>query len=180
MMRSLIAPCAALLICACQLPNPYTPPSPPQPASGGTPSLPAPTPESVPPPAGEPESSPQVPPPVQPPREYMLGPASTALVNQARTQAAAGNYAGASASIERALGIEPNNPLLWIELGQVRQAEGNFEQAENLGRKALSLAGGDPRTQAAAWRLIADALRARGRVQAAREAEARADSLVPR
>ena len=74
-----------------------------------------------------------------------------------------GNYAVAASSIERALRIEPNNPLLWIELGQVRQSEANYVQAENLGRKALSLASGDPKTQASAWRLIAQGLQGRGR-----------------
>ena len=69
---------------------------------------------------------------------------------------------------------------LWIELGQVRQAEGNFVQAENLARKGLSLATGDPRTQSSAWRLIAEALRARGRAPEASEAEARANELATR
>jgi tetratricopeptide (TPR) repeat protein len=128
----------------------------------------------LPPPA--PEELPAPP----PPREYQLGSAAQSLVNQARTQAAAGNFAVAAGSIERALRIEPNNPLLWIELGRVRQAEGNYAQAENMGRKGLSLATGDPRTQSSAWRLIAEALRARGRAPQAQEAEARADALSPR
>jgi tetratricopeptide (TPR) repeat protein len=101
-------------------------------------------------------------------------------VDQAHAQVAAGNFVVAAGSIERALRIEPNNPLLWIELGRVRQAEANYAQAENLGRKALSLATGDPRTQSSAWRVIADSLRARGRAPEAREAEARADALVTR
>ena len=100
-------------------------------------------------------------------------------MSQAHTQAAAGNYAVAAGSIERALRIEPTNPLLWIELGKVRQAEGNYAQAENLGRKALSLATGDVRTQSSAWRLIAEALRARGKAPEAQEAQERADALAP-
>ena len=69
----------------------------------------------------------------------------------------------AASSIERALRIEPDNPLLWIELGKVRLAEGNYVQAENMGRKAVSMSVNAPRAQSAAWRLIADSLRARGK-----------------
>jgi tetratricopeptide (TPR) repeat protein len=95
-------------------------------------------------------------------------------VKQARTQTASGNYANAAASIERALRIEPDNPLLWIELGKVRQAERNHAQAEAMARKALVLAEGDTKAQSAAWKLIAESLRSRGRTQAAREADERA------
>ena len=87
------------------------------------------------------------------------------------------NYAVAASSIERALRIEPDNPLLWIELGKVRQAEGNYVQAENMGRKAASMAVNAPRAQSAAWALIAESLRARGKNIEAQEAQARADSL---
>jgi tetratricopeptide (TPR) repeat protein len=173
----------ALALSACQLPNPYKkpppPPQQPQPAPGGAPTLPppAPPPTEQPPAPTEPVEEAPAPPPV---REYQLSSASKSLVSQARTQAAAGNFAVAASSIERALRIEPNNPLLWIELGRVRQAEGNYAQAENLGRKGLSLATGDPRTQSSAWRLIAEALRARGKAPEAQEAEARADALAPR
>jgi tetratricopeptide (TPR) repeat protein len=85
------------------------------------------------------------------------------------------NFPVAAASIERALRIEPDNPLLWIELGKVRQAEGNYSQAENMGRKAASMAGNAPRAQAAAWSLIAESLRARGKNSEAREAQMRAN-----
>lgn len=156
---------------ACAVPPPYQPPPPaptPAPAPGGTPAETQPAP--LPPPVEEP---PPPPPPVV--REPTLGPASRALVAQAQTQAASKNYAVAAASIERALRIEPDNPLLWIELGKVRQAEGNYPQSENMGRKAASMAVNAPRTQAAAWTLVAESLRARGRNAEAREAQERAD-----
>jgi len=86
----------------------------------------------------------------------------------------------ATATVERALRIEPDNPLLWIELGRIRQSEGNAAQADSMARKALALAGGDPYVQEAAWRLIAESLRARGRNQEASEAERRANLAVPR
>ena len=85
----------------------------------------------------------------------------------------------AAASVERALRIEPDNPLLWIELGKVQQAAGNYAQAGHTGKKALSLATGDLKAQVAAWQLIARSLRAQGRNDEALAADARADALMP-
>ena len=175
MNRIAIAGVLALMLGGCSLPNPYQPssPAPTVPPVEGPPTVetqPAPTP----PPVGEPEPLPA---PVV--REPVLSPASRALVGQAQTQLASKNYAVAASSIERALRIEPDNALLWIELGKVRQAEGNYVQAENMGRKAVSMTDA-PRAQATAWRLIADSFRARGKNVEARDAQARAEALTPR
>jgi predicted Zn-dependent protease len=101
-------------------------------------------------------------------------------VLQARKQANSGAYAPAAATIERALRIEPENPLLWIELGQVRLGEGNASQANSMGHKALALATGDAQAQASSWRLIADSLRALQRNPEAAEADKKAAALSPR
>jgi cytochrome c-type biogenesis protein CcmH/NrfG len=82
-----------------------------------------------------------------------------------------GDFNGASSTLDRALRIEPNNPLLWIELGRVRLVEGDARQAEGCGRKALALASGDHGAQQQSGRLLADALRAQQRNQEAREVE---------
>jgi tetratricopeptide (TPR) repeat protein len=118
-------------------------------------------------------------PPAAPTRQFRLGSAASALVTQAHARAAAGDYPAAIATLERALRIEPENPLTWIELGRVQLAAGDAGQADTMGRKALGLASGDPNAQAAAWRLIAEALRARGRNPEASTAEARAAALIP-
>jgi Flp pilus assembly protein TadD len=102
-------------------------------------------------------------PPAGAARQFHLSTATSALVAQAHTQAAGGDFVQAAATLERALRIEPENPLLWLELGRVRLGENNAAQASAMGRKALALATGDPGTEAAAWRLIADSLRAQGR-----------------
>lgn len=106
-----------------------------------------------------------------PPRENHLSPATSSLVTQARALVSRGDLDGASSTLDRALRIEPNNPLVWIELGRLRLAESDAHQAEGCGRKALSLASGDRGTQAQAGRLLADALRAEGRNQEAIEIE---------
>ena len=84
---------------------------------------------------------------------------------------ARGDLDGASSTLDRALRIEPNNPLLWVERGRLRIAENDARQAEGCGRKALALASGDHRTQGQAGRLLADALRAQGRNQEAHDVE---------
>ncbi|MDB6084328.1 MAG: hypothetical protein JWN43_2209 [Gammaproteobacteria bacterium] len=84
-----------------------------------------------------------------------------------------GDLDAASSTLDRALRIEPNNPLLWIELGRVRLAESDARQAEGCGRKALALASGDHATQQQAGHLLADALRAQRRNQEAHEVETR-------
>jgi outer membrane biosynthesis protein TonB len=174
-----VVACLSLGLAACTVPQPYRVPPPPSttpqptPSQGGQPP-PETRPEERPPPV---EQSEPVPPPV---REPTLGPASKALVGQAQTQLATKNYAVAASSIERAMRIEPDNPLLWIELGKVRLAEGNFVQAENMGLKAVSMTVNAPRAQSSAWRLIADSFRARGKNVEARDAQARAEALAPR
>jgi predicted Zn-dependent protease len=100
-------------------------------------------------------------------------------VTYAHQQAASGDTTQAAATLERAVRIEPDNPLVWIELGRVRLAENNPTQANAMGRKALALATGDPAAQSSAWHLIADALRAHGDNVGAADADSRAESLAP-
>lgn len=136
-------------------------------------------------PTPEAEPSVQVPMPLPPPRERprappaTFSPASKALVSQAQTQRKRGDLPGAAVSLDRALRIEPNNPLLWIELGRLRMDQGNFPQAEAMGRRALSMSIGDDGTQSQAWQLIGESFRARGRNTQAEEALARARELAP-
>jgi len=162
---------ASALLAACAVPSPYEKPAPPTEQQPETPPA-----ETRP---GEPPSTVEEPQPQPAPvvREPTLGAASRALVGQAQTQVATKNYAVAASSIERALRIEPDNPLLWIELGKVRLVEGNYVQAENMGRKAVSMSVNAPRAQSSAWKLIADSYRARGKNIEAQEAQARSDSL---
>jgi Flp pilus assembly protein TadD len=80
--------------------------------------------------------------------------ASTALLAQSRTQRAAGSLPAAKASLERALRLDPNNPEVWLELGELELQVGNTSQAAAMGRKAASLAGRDYALAARAQRLV--------------------------
>jgi tetratricopeptide (TPR) repeat protein len=117
--------------------------------------------------------APAAPRPAPPPRENHLSPATRSLVTQAQGLLAKGDLIGASATLDRALRIEPNNPLLWIERGRVRLAQSDARQAEGCAHKALALASGDRATQKQAGRLLADALRVQQRNPEAQEVESR-------
>jgi predicted Zn-dependent protease len=161
------------LLSACVVPRPYTPSNQTQSQS---PPTTEPNVQTRPALTPEPSAPAQIlPTPAPMPRT--LSPASKALVAQAQAQSNAGNDALAAATIERALRIESDNPLLWIELAKIRQNEGNAAQAENMARKALAMSSGDNKTQAAAWRVIAESFRARGRNPEARDADAKAAGL---
>lgn len=112
-------------------------------------------------------------------RQFTLGAAASALVADAHTQEQSRNLGLAAETLERALSIEPHNPLVWIELGRENILAGNAPQAYGMGRKALYLASGDPRAQASAWQLIAASLRAQGRNDEAYVAEEKAVRLSP-
>src|SRR5260370_34778375 len=118
---------AAVLLSACSVLAPRPPMSqPPQPQES------------------PPQPSPSQPParPPQPSRENRLSPATHSLVTQARAQIAHGDLPAASSTLDRALRIEPNNPLLWIELGRLRLAENDAHQPVGFAPKALALARG--------------------------------------
>jgi tetratricopeptide (TPR) repeat protein len=162
------------LLSACSLVRNQPEPS----APSGTPPTSVPSAPEQAPPSPAPPTIPEQPAP--PPKQFHLSPATASLVAQAHKQEAAAAYEPAAATVERALRIEPGNPLLWIELGQVRLSENNAVQANGMGRKALALATGDARAQSSAWHLIADTLRAQNRNQEAAEADQKAASLSPR
>lgn len=122
-------------------------------------------------------ATPTVPPPAA--RQFQLGPAAASLVGIAQGQERSGNYGLAAQTLERALSIEPRNPLVWLALGKESLAAHSPAQAYGMGRKALYLADGDPGVQASAWGLIAASLRAQGQNQAAVAAEQKAAELYP-
>lgn len=98
-----------------------------------------------------------------------------ALLNKAKNQSVAGRMDEASANLERALRIEPRNPVLWHELARVRLEQGQYRQAENMAAKSNMLAGTDRYLQAQNWRVIGEARSRRGDLHGAREAFEKAE-----
>ncbi len=100
-----------------------------------------------------------------------------ALLDQARAESGGDRAAGAAATLERALRIEPRNARLWLELARHHLAQGDTLQAEQLAQRANGLAGTDRTLRAAGWQLIVKARRARGDEPGAEQAEAKVREL---
>jgi len=64
------------------------------------------------------------------------------LVKQAERQRWAGDYVGAAANLERALGLQPLEPYVWNRLARVRMEQGRYVQARNLATRSNVLTGG--------------------------------------
>ena len=124
-------------------------------------------------PSYTPPPSPPTPPP--PPAQTSGNNAVLALLDQAKTQAGAGQSASAGAILERALRIEPRNPYLWQELARVRLEQGQYRQAENLAAKSNALAQGDRSLRAANWRIIGQARGKRGDLKGSQRAFEKAE-----
>ncbi|MFP4317309.1 MAG: tetratricopeptide repeat protein [Desulfovibrionales bacterium] len=103
--------------------------------------------------------------------------AASMLLEQAKAQAGAGQFDQAGATLERALRIEPHNPLLWQELARVRINQGQYRQAENLAAKSNALAGDHRQMQARNWQIIGQARTRLGDPQGAKAAFERAGEL---
>lgn len=113
----------------------------------------------------------EAPPPIQPSNNTAV----IALLNKAGDQSAAGQMDQASENLERALRIEPRNPLLWHELARIRLGQGQYRQAENMAAKSNMLTGSNPDLKAKNWRIIGEARNRLGDLQGAREAFEKAE-----
>jgi len=94
-----------------------------------------------------------------------------ALVDTANRQAASGETANASRTLERALRIEPRNARLWNELAHLYYRDDLYIKAANTAAKSNSLAGSDADLRYDNWRLIARARKKTGDADGASIAE---------
>lgn len=101
-------------------------------------------------------------------------PAVIALRGQAQSSLNDGEPAMAAASIERALRIQAKNPVLWLDLAEIRFAQQEFAQAENTAKKALAYAGDKRDINKKAWTVIANSRYARNDKDGGLRAEAEA------
>lgn len=105
--------------------------------------------------------------------EQLDGPV-LALLTVARDQEGKGDLGSASASLERAMRIAPREPQVLYRLAQVRLAQGDAAQAEQLAQRGLAYAADRPTLQAGLWDLIAEAREKQGNRAGAAEARERA------
>ncbi len=86
-----------------------------------------------------------------------------------------GNYADASALLERAIRIQPKNPELWHVLADVRLKQQQEGLAEDLAKKSILLIKDAPALVRANWKIIAESRRLKGDSAGASEALAKAN-----
>ena len=97
------------------------------------------------------------------------------LMNKADDQRRQGDLSGATASLERALRIAPDDALLWHRLAGVRLDQRRFGLVSQLAAKSNSLADpADADLRRANWSIIAKAREALGDAGGAREARSQA------
>lgn len=151
-------------------------PVPIWPSGGSTPGAPA--------PAGNESAIPPMPLPDKVLPDYpktadaISGPAVLSLLRTAQSARAAGQYAQAAGSLERALRIEPRNYFVWSTLADTYLRQKNFDQAISVARKSNSLGRGNVYVEQENWRVIRDARTGSGDAAGAAVAQARMDAIA--
>ena len=107
---------------------------------------------------------------VQGPVQHKASQAVIALLNEADQQVSSGNHQQAEATLERALRIDPKNPVLWHKLGRLHLQEGDWQTAISMAKKSNVLSQGNRALQADNWLMIAHARKALGDKQGTTEA----------
>jgi predicted Zn-dependent protease len=105
--------------------------------------------------------------------EQLDGPV-LALLTTAQQQQNGGDLNGASSSLERAQRVAPREPQVIYRLAQVRLAQGDPAQAEQLAQRGLTYANGRPSLQASLWDIIAQAREKQGNAAGAAQARQKA------
>lgn len=112
--------------------------------------------------------------------EEVSGPAVINLLNQARSDLAAGRPEQAVASLETALTIERRNPFIWQQLARAHLQRRQLEDAEIVAQRSNGFARGNPYIEIENWRTIAAARGARGDRVGAEQAREKVTELQDR
>lgn len=101
------------------------------------------------------------------PREKSRPPILNTLIGKARKQLNHSQPEAAFQTLERALNVDGQDPLVWHLMAKARTMQGQYGQAESLARKSKTLSAGSPSLIKENWQVIADALEKQGRAQEA-------------
>ncbi len=96
------------------------------------------------------------------------------MIDRANTQIRQGQPAQAFQTLERALSIDGQDPLVWHLMAKAQQDQGQYGQAKSLAEKSNTLAGSDSSLKKKNWQIIAQALDKQGKFQEAEQARLRA------
>ncbi len=99
--------------------------------------------------------------------------AMDSMISKAKRQLDRERPGDAFQTLERALTIDGQDPMVWHLMAKAREMQGAFHQAESLARKSNTLAGKTPGLTKKNWRLIADVLEKQGDIQGAEAARLR-------
>lgn len=132
----------------------------------------APKPET--PPRVEQPSESEPPAPVRQPPRHAAPPAVNALLEESDAAAQDGQWDNAASTLERAIRIQPRNPILWSRLANTRLQQHQYQAAEDLAKKSNVFAAGDKALIQQNWRLIAQARREKGDSEGAKDAAEKA------
>jgi len=116
---------------------------------------------------------------LEPPKKALstppqAGSALTKLRLAALSQYRSEKYTSAAATLERALRIAPRDAMLWQQLAAVRLRQKKWRLALNMAAKSNALAGEGHALQRTNWQIMAEAYRALGQTDKAREIMQRA------
>jgi len=100
------------------------------------------------------------------------------LLNEAKRHYEEGENEQAAAILERALRIDPRNPILWHNLAGVRLQQEDWQRAASLAAKSNALAVQDKWLRVRNWIVIAAACEGMGDTECALEARRRAQALA--
>jgi Flp pilus assembly protein TadD len=104
--------------------------------------------------------------------------AITSLLNDAKKHFEAGESEQAAALLERALRIDPRNPILWHNLAGVRLQQEDWSRAANLASKSNTFSNDSKWLRVRNWVVIALACEGMGDKNCAQEARKRARVLA--
>lgn len=171
-LAGILAVVAVLTSCA-RLPA-EAPVARPVPKARPAPSAGAEAPKPEPPPSVEEPGKPEPPTPSPQPPSHPAPPAVHALLEEAEAAARDGQWDNAAATLERAIRIQPRNPILWSRLANTRLQQHQYQAAEDLAKKSNVFAAGDRALIQQNWGLIAQARREKGDSEGAKDAAERA------
>ena len=103
------------------------------------------------------------------------------LLNDAKNYYEMKQFEQAAALLERALRIEPRNPILWHNLAGIRLAQEDWKRAANLATKSNTLAGSNKdykELRLRNWVIVTRACEGMGDFNCAQEARNRAQALA--
>jgi len=96
-----------------------------------------------------------------------------ALLQQSERAAEGGNLDEAIGYVERAIRLNPRDPVLWLRLAELQLSAGRDTPAIQMAQKAIALAGSRTDVERDAWLVVADARERLGEPEEANRIRAR-------